>query len=106
MNNDSTRSGTYVLASTNQIEHLTQDKTAMFEKLWIYPGLFNPGTGKLTANQATIYVGEDAGILVTPDTLGINDPPLEYRPPQGKKALLYDVILQGTTGDGVYFKFW
>jgi len=51
-------------------------------------------------------VGAAARTLFLPDVLNVNDLPLKYETPLGTRARLADIIVNGTTPDGVLIQAW
>jgi hypothetical protein len=102
-----TQFGEYTILVSNAIESIALHKQEeFFNKLWIYPGTRADG-GLLTPNTDTIYLGEDGdGQKTTPDALAPGDPPMRIELPQGEQKKISEVLIQGTAGDAVWYKFW
>lgn len=54
----------------------------------------------------TAWVTVPTANVVTPDVLQPTDLPLKYELPIGQSQPLASVLVQGTTGDGVFFRLW
>lgn len=103
----------YNIANDNVVESIGLHlKGHLFNKLWIYPasGLTAAASGNgsiLTVNSATVYIGERGdGPDVCVDILQPGDLPIKIELPQGEEKLIEDVLIYGTNGDGVWFKWW
>jgi hypothetical protein len=101
------QSDKYVIQNTDKIERLTTKRDPVFNKLWIYPASDVDDNGKLVANDNPIYIGERTeGADVTPDVLATDAAPFPIILPDGEKKKLNEVLIQGTAGDGVWFKWF
>jgi hypothetical protein len=102
-----TKSGFMAAAEANKITPISNDKLAVFNRLWIWTASVITD-GKRVANVGDIYIGErtESGDC-TPDVLTKDDLAFLIELPLGETKLLRDVLFQADNiGDGVYFKYW
>lgn len=101
--------GVYIIPDAN-INSIALDKPKeFFRKIWIWPGVFNPATGQLTANAATVYIGRDGfGPKCVPDSIATGDPafPIALPDNANETMLLMNVLIKGTPGDGIFYTYW
>ena len=108
MTNVTTQFGSYTINASNTVEFIALErKHVRFNKLWIYPASAYTNPGVLSLNAAAVRIGERGdGPLVCTDVLNPTDYPMKIELPVGEQKKLEDVIIYGTAGDGVFFKYW
>ena len=103
--------GLHTIAVTGALEPITT-RTAAFKKLTLIPGKA-VANGLLTPNDHDIYVGLKA-VDANGDPLNVTaekrapgdvDYPSLLDAPTGLQIPLADVLVSGTAGDGVFFRY-
>lgn len=101
--------GIYVIQASNTNEAITANEV-FFQQVWLYPAKAAVA-GVMTANGAIIYLGLSGLAAGTtpylPDKRAAADTdyPVVYAVPLGMKMALSQVIVRGTAGDGVFYRY-